>query len=305
MALTCVFACLGVGLFVASNKTVNASAATQEELVAEFTHNGLFTLGVSSQSGSQAANIIDGSEATVTLPSGYEGAVLELNRSSSPDGYDLVTVDFSSSSILAADVKSIVVRMWVDNFNSANDEFRTLKPNTSTAIQYGVGKFDFSNWCDVTLNENSIASMTDSNGFLSAIDLGLCDKSAASHVYIDSITVTLVEYTTYELGPTCLHANSIPGGTNHLYLTLSLYAKGMKFDEAGNEKEFTWVDGTGVLVNGVQISPVKFKQADKSFFRFYTANYGIETYLTDGTTPDEVTVGGTFVNTEVGVKYIL
>ena len=305
MALTCVFACLGVGLFVASNKTVNASAATQEELVAEFTQNGLFTVSAVERDGCGEPAIIDGKEAKSSLPAGYTGAVLEMDQNPSTNGYDFINLDFSASRILASDVKSIVVKIWAENYTS-DDEFRTIGSVTGSQRQYrDTYKIDLDaeTWKDITLNAHSIADMTDANGYLASIELGIREKSSATHVYIDSITVNLIA--TYELGPTCLHESSIPGGTNRLYLTLPFYKSGViQLDEAGNEKEFTWVGGTGVLVNGVQISPIKLKQASKRYFRFYADTYGIEAYLKDGTTPDEVTVGGTFENKETGIRYI-
>ena len=317
MALTCVFACLGVGLFVASNKAINASAATEEELLADITNNGQLAFSTAPQQ-KKEFKIVDRTTAAATLPDGYSGALIEFNRTATlasgataADRTDYINVDFSGMHILAEDVVRIVVRIWVENFDASADEFRTIVDNDNAKqVQYGVGKYDLSTWCDITLTAKTIDNMTDADGYLANTNLGLRDKgSNVSYVYIDSISV-ITEYTTYELGPTCLHTNSINGpATNRLYLTLPLYKSGEnQLDEAGNEKEFTWVDGTGVLVNGEQISPCIFKQGNStSFFRFYTDQSNkcpIQSLLADDTTPDEVTVGGTFINKETGIAYI-
>ena len=143
MAACCCLACIGIGVSFNKANNVVANAATTEELTAEFTNNGQFTLAQSSKtipsSGKAAYTVLEGSAAQSTLPEGYSGSVLEIYHSGGSDGYDFVTVDFSNSKILAKDVVSIVVRAWVDNFNSAGDEFRTIGAVVANQRQYGVG----------------------------------------------------------------------------------------------------------------------------------------------------------------------
>ena len=192
MAVCCCLGCLGVGVVFLQQRKANitAKAATAEELTAEFTNNGQFVLEQDTQT-SHMPTILEGSEVTATtLPSGYEGAVLQAHRSSSSDGWDMIRFNFTASQIKAEDVISIVVRAWVENFNSANDEVR-VKGANGTTRQYGIGTFDLSTWCDIPLTVNSIADMTDENGYLSATEFAIRDKTEASHLYIDSVTVNL------------------------------------------------------------------------------------------------------------------
>ena len=125
------------------------------------------------------------------LPTGYNGSVLRIVASG---GTAFAKVDFTSSKILAAGVESIVVRAYSPNY-TADDEFRTLS-NAGALRQYGAGAHDFSSWCDVTLTAQSIADMTDENGYLTSISLGLRDKGTISqYFYVDSITVNMKQTT--------------------------------------------------------------------------------------------------------------
>ena len=171
--------CLLIGGVFAFSQTTSASAATALET--EFTNNGQFT--ISKYNGAVPFEYVDG--ATEGLPTGYDGAVLKITTTS---GLAYANFDFSASQIKASDVESIVVRMYSPGYTS-EDEFRTYP----TQRQYGAGAYDASTWCDIPLNANSIADMTDSNGYLTSIAAGMRVKSGATVYYIDSITVTMKE----------------------------------------------------------------------------------------------------------------
>ena len=190
VAVACLFVGVGVVFLQQRKANITAKAATAEELTAEFTNNGQFVLEQDTIT-NHTPTILEGTAVTeATLPDGYKGAVLQAHRSSSTDGWDAVRFNFTAAQIKAADVSSIVIRVWVENFNSETDEIRVMGANGTTR-QYGVGKFDLSTWCDVPLKVNSIADMTDENGYLSVTEFRLRDKPEASHLYIDSVTVNL------------------------------------------------------------------------------------------------------------------
>ncbi|MBR2320950.1 MAG: hypothetical protein IKA57_02305 [Clostridia bacterium] len=292
MAACCCLACIGIGVSMNKSNNVVANAATTEELTAEFTNNGQFALATSSKT-TGGYTVIDGTAAQSTLPDGYSGSVLEIYHSSGSDGYDFVTVDFSNSKILAEDVVSIVVRAWVDNFNSAGDEFRTIGAVVANQRQYGVGTYDLSTWCDVPLTSGSISDMTDADGYLNAIDLGLRDKTAASHLYIDSITVELVEYTTYNIGD--VKFKQVGGTDNKFVYFTPVSTDG--FDtttwNSGWDAVFSWKDGVGVTINGETVSNAKVKFPGSFFIEFATAPQ----------VGDILCVGGTYYNASVEKEY--
>jgi hypothetical protein len=168
-ALTALFAlCLGVGGWSATLFTAKADGSALET---EFTNGGQFT--VSQYMGVAYEYVDGGSEAG--LPAGYNGAVLKIADA----GTAYVTLDFSAAKIKASTVKSIVVRAYSPDY-TADDEFRTL--NTGL-VQYGAGAYNMSTWCDIPLNANSIADMTDANGYLSNITVGMRVKSGATAYY--------------------------------------------------------------------------------------------------------------------------
>ena len=153
----------------------------------EFTNDGQFTL---SQYNGLAYEVVDGAGES-GLPAGYSGAVLKITGQK----YSFVGVDFSAAQIKASEVESIVVRGYSPDY-TADDEFRTIDTGLAGYAQYGVGANDMSTWCDVTLTEASLGQMTDSDGYLTSIYLGLCDKGTVSnYFYIDSITVNVKETT--------------------------------------------------------------------------------------------------------------
>ena len=182
MAAFCATACLSVGgAFAFSQATsVYAAAGTLET---DFTNDGQFS--VSKYNGAVPFEYVDG--AAEGLPAGYDGAVLKITTTT---GAAYATLDFSASQILASKVESIVVRIYSPEY-SAEDEFRTFP----TQVQYGKGANDASKWCDVTLSAASLADMTDANGYLSTISVGMRVYGGASVYYIDSVTVNMTQTT--------------------------------------------------------------------------------------------------------------
>ena len=302
IATSCCLGCAGVGVAALQQKDVVAKAATTEELTAEITNNGQFAFAVSSKTNKDYA-IVDGSAAQSTLPEGYSGAVLEVYHSNATDGYDFITLDFSGKQIRASEVKNIVVRIWVDNFNSANDEFRTIGAVTGTQRQYGIGKYDLSTWCDVALTLDSIKDMTDENGYLTSIDLGIRDKTAASHLYIDSVTIENITYTDYNLGKLAVHQHS-SGATSNAPKATALYMKidsGMTipFPDEKWETEFLFESGAGWKLNGNDVTVGDIE----------STNSGLYVSLKDANVQvgDVLSVEGTFYCPEDGVtaRYII
>ncbi len=172
-------ACFLSGTAISRLSEVQADAATLET---EFTNEGQFSI---SQYSTVAYEFVDG--ASEGLPAGYDGAVLRVVSSG---GAAYVTVDFSGMQILASEVASIMVRAYSPDY-TADDEFRTTSL-TSTLVQYGAGAYDMSTWCDIPLKATTISQMTDENGYLTSIILGLRDKGTISqYFYIDSITVNM------------------------------------------------------------------------------------------------------------------
>ncbi|MBQ6980543.1 MAG: hypothetical protein IJQ07_07890 [Clostridia bacterium] len=166
--------------FATATFNKNEAKADVNPLEAEFTNDGQFAL---KQYSNIKYNYVDG--ASEGLPEGYSGVVLKVNNINNNSIF--VTIDCSSSQILAENIESIVVRIYSPGYTSA-DEFRTL---TADSVQryYGAGKYDMSTWCNISLNANSIADMTDSDGYLTALNVGVRIKSGAAVYYFDSITI--------------------------------------------------------------------------------------------------------------------
>ena len=179
-------ALLGSASFLGGMAISQNVKAEPTVLETEFSGNGQFAV---TKYSNVSFDYVDG--AAEGLPAGYNGSVLKVDSSS---GAAYTTVDFSASKILAKDVESIVVRAYSPDY-TADDEFRTTS-TTNVLRQYGAGKYDMSTWCDIPLSKESIADMTDTNGYLSAISLGLRDKGTISqYFYVDSITVNVKQTT--------------------------------------------------------------------------------------------------------------
>ena len=176
MALTafCSF-CLLFGCVFAFSQT-KASAASALET--EFTNNGQFT--VSKYNGAVPFEYVDGASEK-GLPAGYTGSVLKITTVS---GAAYTTLDFSASNIKASSVESIVVRIYSPDFTLGTDEFRTnVATDGSNQVQYGASTYDISTWCDVTLNATSIATMTDANGNLALVSVGVRERDDSKTIY--------------------------------------------------------------------------------------------------------------------------
>ena len=290
MIACCSVACLGVvAVSQPKDENVVAKAATADELAAEFTNNGRFTVGKSLTHPANGEHEFVNGATLETLPDGYEGAVLKLYQSTAADGWDHIGFDFSGSQIFAVDVSSIVVRVFVENFQSASDEIRvSAGPNTR---QYGVGKYDLSTWCDVPLSASTIADMTDENGYLTSVDFGIREKGGASHVYIDSVTITEASYTTYNLDG--LTFRKWDASKNHIYLT----PKGdwERPDDGNNgwTADFLSKNGKGIMFGKKQIA---------------TARFPGDMFIELGAAPaqgDVLTIVGTFYNKGCAVQYVV
>ena len=173
---------------------VKTSAKADGGLEAEFTNNGQFT--VSKYNGAVPFEYVDGD--AEGLPAGYEGSVMKITTTS---GLAYAVLDFSASQIKSSNVESIVVRMYSSSFTLGTDEFRTnVGSDGSSQVQYGKSGYDMSSsWADITLNTTSIKTLTDANGYLANIAVGVrereqdTDSSKTIYYYIDSITVNLKE----------------------------------------------------------------------------------------------------------------
>ena len=300
MAAGCCLGCVGAGVAVMQPKDVVAKAATTEELTAEITNNGQFALSKPSDSyggGSSRYNysVVDGST-IAGLPAGYSGAVLQVSGTAD---YDFIKMDFSASKIASEDIISITVRMCASPYNiktnaDDSDEIRQYPGGH----RYGIS-YDLSTWCDIPLKAEAInAAMVD--GYLGAIELGLRDKVENSVLYIDSVTVNT--YKEVNVGKLALYGNSISApATNRLYVKA---ANGTKFEDV-KDKDFTYESGTGFNVNGTKFTNY-VRLRTKDYLCFYPEETAeIKTLLTDETKPDMITIGGSYINKDLGVRYII
>jgi hypothetical protein len=89
------------------------------------------------------------------------------------------------------------------------------------------------------------------------------DKGGASHLYIDSVTVNMLAYTTdVNLGKVSLHGNSLSSpATNRLYLKP---ANSVMLDL--KDVDFEYASGTGFVINDTQYK-VSFRQRDKAYYK--------------------------------------
>ena len=173
-ALTAV--CLLFGGVLAFSQTKSAKAASALET--EFTNNGQFSV---SQYGGNTLEYVNATDLGVG-----EGSVLKVNANG---GSAYITVDFSASHIVAADVESIVVKIYSPEYSSS-DSFRASNVDL-TAGWWQNDANDMSAWCDVTLNSAVMAGLTDANGYLASATMGARVNGSATAYYIDSITVNM------------------------------------------------------------------------------------------------------------------
>ena len=177
MAAFCATACVSVGGMFAFSQIASANAA--ETLEGDFTNNGQFSV---SQYGTNTLEYVNAANLGVG-----EGAVLKVNVNGAGSAY--VTVDFSAFHIAAADVESIVVKIYSPEY-SASDSFRVSNVDL-TAGWWQNDASDMSAWCDVTLNSAVMAGLTDANGYLASATMGARVHGSATAYYIDSITVNM------------------------------------------------------------------------------------------------------------------
>ncbi len=138
LALMCACAattCLSVGGMFAFSHTTSVQAIA-ETLEVDFTNNGQFSI---TQYGSNTLEYVNATD----LGTG-EGAVLKVNVNA---GSAYITVDFSASKILAANVESIVVRMYSPEYSSS-DSFRASNAALSAGWWQNEA-YDMSTWCDI------------------------------------------------------------------------------------------------------------------------------------------------------------
>ncbi len=151
--------------------------------VTEFTNDGQFVV---SNYGGDAINhpyeIIDGE--TAGLPAGYTGAVAKIGSKINA-GAAYINVDFTASQIAAAQVESVVARVYLPGYEA--EDF--LRINNATG---SIPAYNLSTWCDVEL---PLATITGADGNLGSFAFGLRDKGTvvSDYFYIDSITVNMVK----------------------------------------------------------------------------------------------------------------
>ena len=152
------------------------------QFVTEFTNNGQFVVGnYNGDATNYPYEIIDG--ATASLPTGYTGAVAKIG-SKINGGAAYINLDFTASQISAADVESVVARVYSPDY-TADDQLRIN--NVGGYIESA----DLSNWCNVVI---PVANITGNDGNLGSFAFGLRDKGTVSdYFYIDSITVNMVQ----------------------------------------------------------------------------------------------------------------
>ena len=152
------------------------------QFVTEFTNNGQFVVGnYNGDATSYPYEIIDG--ATASLPTGYTGAVAKIG-SKINGGAAYINIDFTASQISAADVESVVARVYSPDY-TADDQLRIN--NVGGYIEPA----DLSNWCNVVI---PVANITGNDGNLGSFAFGLRDKGTVSdYFYIDSITIKAKE----------------------------------------------------------------------------------------------------------------
>ena len=157
-------------------------AVDNTQFVTEFTNNGQFVVGnYNGDATSYPYEIIDG--ATASLPTGYTGAVAKIG-SKINGGAAYINIDFTASQISAADVESVVARVYSPDY-TADDQLRINN------VGGYIASADLSNWCNVVI---PVANITGNDGNLGSFAFGLRDKGTVSdYFYIDSITVNMGE----------------------------------------------------------------------------------------------------------------
>ena len=155
---------------------------------------GVFTVGTETGSITATGGVSYVNAADVSgMPAGTSDVALKMTVNG---GHAFISVDFSASQILAANVESVVVKIWTPTANTSSSQFRTGSTSTGTWTSgydsyYSTTADMTSSWCDVTLMPQVITDMTDANGYLTSTILGVRAKSGETEFYIDSITVNM------------------------------------------------------------------------------------------------------------------
>ena len=119
--------------------------------------------------------------ANAGVPAGYTDGILRIG-SLVNGGAAYINIDFTAAQIPAADVESVVARVYSPDY-TADDQLRINN------VGGYIASADLSNWCNVVI---PVANITGNDGNLGSFAFGLRDKGTVSeYFYIDSITVTM------------------------------------------------------------------------------------------------------------------
>ena len=177
MTVCCSLACLGVGFAMQKpTNEVTANAATAEELTAEFTNNGQFTLNQFRED--MPFEVVDST--TEGVPEGASGAVLKITGvgdDGTSAGGAFVTLDFLASKIVYTGV-DIVVRVYQPDTKEFRVSQKAGSAEWKTTVKPAAG------WSEVTLSASTNAS--EDHQWMKTISMGY---RRGTECYIDSITV--------------------------------------------------------------------------------------------------------------------
>ncbi|MBO5737380.1 MAG: hypothetical protein J6S04_06185, partial [Clostridia bacterium] len=176
MAAACCLACIGIGVSMNKSDQVVASAATVEELTAEFTNNGQFTVGQFRDD--MPFEIVDST--TEGVPEGASGAVLKITGvgdDTTSSGGAFATLDFTAAGLYRSGV-DVIVRVY----QPSNFSFRVSKKANNA--DWTTQATPAAGWQEVTLS--GAANATEDHQIMTTMSMGL---RRGTECYIDSITV--------------------------------------------------------------------------------------------------------------------
>ena len=152
----------------------------KKDLTGEFTNDGQFVVdNYNDDAVNYPYEFVDGEKEG--LLTGYTGAVAKIG-SKINGGAAYINIDFTASQISAADVESVVARVYSPDYTAADE----LRINNVGGY---IASADLSNWCNVVI---PVANITGNDGNLGSFAFGLRDKGTVSdYFYIDSITVNM------------------------------------------------------------------------------------------------------------------
>ena len=177
-AVVCLFACVGIGVAVSQPKSdnVTAKAATTEELTAEFTNNGQFTVGLFRED--MPFEIVDSTAEGV--PEGASGAVLKITGvgdDGSSAGGAFATLDFTAAGCFVTGT-DVVVRVY----QPSNLNFRVSK--TAGSAEWKTQTTLAAGWTEVTLS--AATNATEDHQIMTTMSMGF---RRGTECYIDSVTI--------------------------------------------------------------------------------------------------------------------